>query len=276
MNAICKYPGGKCYLAKWIVSHFPKHYEELDFVEGCAGMANVTRAKKRSKTEVLMEANIDIACLLETLSDNPVKLQQALKKVSYSENTFAVALEKLADTASGDIFSAAVNVFIVHNMSRGGAGKSFAWSERTRGGLPGDLNAWNQKVECLPEQAARFRNVTVSCDSVFDTEVTDLDSPNTLFYIDPPYLHETRNTTKEYGRFEWTADQHIAFAAIANSLEGYIAISGYGSTLYEQLYAGWRVEKKEIPNHASQKKTKPTKVECLWLNYDEKGRKFFA
>jgi site-specific DNA-adenine methylase len=62
-------------------------------------------------------------------------------------------------------------------------------------------------------------------------------------------------------------DDHIALAKALNSFEGKVIISGYPSTLYKRLYDGWKCKKKQIPNHASQSKTKKYKTECIWMNY---------
>lgn len=39
--------------------------------------------------------------------------------------------------------------YIVRNMSRGRLGKDFAWSERLRGGKPGDVNAYENNLAII-------------------------------------------------------------------------------------------------------------------------------
>lgn len=48
-------------------------------------------------------------------------------------------------------------------MSRGGNGDAFAWSERLRGGKPGDLNGWETRLEMLPALAQRIASVEFRC-----------------------------------------------------------------------------------------------------------------
>lgn len=53
----------------------------------------------------------------------------------------------------------AVGTLVRRRMSRGG-GRSLAWSERLRGGRPGDRNAWETfQAGHLPRVVARLRGV---------------------------------------------------------------------------------------------------------------------
>jgi site-specific DNA-adenine methylase len=62
-------------------------------------------------------------------------------------------------------------------------------------------------------------------------------------------------------------DDHIELAEVLNSFKGKVLISGYPSRLYNKLYKTWTCEKRKMPNHASQQKVKPIKVELLWKNF---------
>ena len=67
------------------------------------------------------------------------------------------------------------------------------------------------------------------------------DSPQTLFYVDPPYLRETRGATSRYPH-EMTDDDHMKLAEVLGEIEGMAILSGYASDLYEELYGDWRRE----------------------------------
>ncbi len=94
------------------------------------------------------------------------------------------------------------------------------------------------------------------------------DGPRTLFYCDPPYLHETRTTTGEYDH-EMTTQQHCDLLAELNTITGRFLLSGYHSPMYDAVAksAGWRCVEKQIDNKASSKREKEIKTECLWMNY---------
>jgi DNA adenine methylase len=65
------------------------------------------------------------------------------------------------------------------------------------------------------------------------------DSPQTLFYCDPPYPHEAREDAKAYA-YEMTARQHEALAELLRSVRGAVALSGYRCPLLDRLYGKWR------------------------------------
>jgi hypothetical protein len=59
--------------------------------------------------------------------------------------------------------------------------------------------------------------------------------PRTLFYLDPPYLHETRSTTDEYGEHEMTEADHAELPGVLRQVRGKVMLSGYPSELYESI-----------------------------------------
>ncbi|MHB0934885.1 MAG: DNA adenine methylase [Armatimonadota bacterium] len=88
------------------------------------------------------------------------------------------------------------------------------------------------------------------------------DRPDTLFYVDPPYLHDTRNRRDRHGyRHEMSDDDHRALSEVLHQAQGMVILSGYPHPLYDELYAGWRrVEHDAMADGAH------ARVECLWIN----------
>ena len=89
------------------------------------------------------------------------------------------------------------------------------------------------------------------------------DDKKTLFYCDPPYLHDTRGDSKAYG-FEMQENEHIELAAALNRCKGKVAISGYRNRLMDKLYSGWR-RYDAAPKRAHS--VKQIRRECVWMNY---------
>src|SRR3546814_5656605 len=68
------------------------------------------------------------------------------------------------------------------------------------------------------------------------------DAPDTLFYVDPPYMHETRSLKDRSGRYydhEMTDADHRALLDQLQQVKGMVVISGYRSPLYDELLSGW-------------------------------------
>ena len=86
------------------------------------------------------------------------------------------------------------------------------------------------------------------------------DSPATLYYVDPPYLPETR-VSGEY-RHELTTDDHVALAALLHRVRGMVVLSGYRSALYADLYAGWR----SVSFSATAMNKSAPRTETIWFS----------
>lgn len=88
-----------------------------------------------------------------------------------------------------------------------------------------------------------------------------MDSPDTLFYIDPPYVTSTR-TDKSVYSYELTDEQHKQLSML-NELEGLIVLSGYACKIYTDLFEarGWkRIDRIAQVNGGG------TRTESLWLS----------
>jgi DNA adenine methylase len=163
----------------------------------------------------------------------------------------------------------AVTFFIVARQSRQGLMRDFATlsRNRTRGRINEQASAWLGVVDGLPAVHRRLQGVVILNQKACDV-IRKQDGPKTLFYCDPPYLHETRSTTGEY-HFEMSRQQHEELLEVLAGIEGKFMLSGYPSDLYQQWQdrCGWRRHDYEIDNKAAAGKVKPTKTECLWCNF---------
>jgi DNA adenine methylase len=90
------------------------------------------------------------------------------------------------------------------------------------------------------------------------------DSPETLFYCDPPYPHEARGDDKAYG-FEMTNPEHEELADCLHSAKGAAAVSGYRCPLMDRLYGDW---KRVDANARLCNSSKGERMESVWVNYD--------
>ncbi len=91
------------------------------------------------------------------------------------------------------------------------------------------------------------------------------DSPQTLHYCDPPYVHETRSAHvvrpgKGY-RHEMSDEDHRRLAGSLAEMRGMVIVSGYRSALYDELYEGWRVSTRTALADGARERT-----EALWMN----------
>ena len=261
-----KYHGGKYYLCEWIISHFTDH---TVYVEPFGGAASVLLNKPTSQIEVYNDLDAKIATLLKVVKENCEIFLQEIKKLKYEKEQY-LALKTIYRSknflALPDI-EQAITSYAVKRMSRGGLCGTFSWSKRiSLDGTPSEANAWNTMLEEIPIISNRLTNVVMlNCDAL--KVIEQYDSPNTLFYLDPPYPKETRVFQNAYNK-EMTEFDHKELGQILRSIQGKAIISSYPSTLYDDLFQGWRQENRLIPNHSSHEKKKELKQERLWLNYN--------
>lgn len=262
-----KIHGGKRYLADWIISLFPQDYETYDYIEPFIGAGSVFLNKNKAqegRIEVINDINLGVCQIFRALRDEPEHFINRLKNITYSQRVFTRELKRQGGHYE-DYLDHAVNEFIVRRMSRGGLKKQFGWSERERGGQPGDVNAWKTIIKILPDIAKRVENVRIF-NKPANKIISSFDTDKTLCVCDPPYLPSTRVAKNAY-EDEMTVKDHEKLAEELKKFRGKVILCGYPSATYDNLYEGWKCHKKKIANHASQQKSKEIKVECCWTNF---------
>lgn len=81
-----------------------------------------------------------------------------------------------------------------------------------------------------------------------------------LIYCDPPYLHHTRSSARRY-RFDYEDQDHIELLALLKTLPCHIMLSGYPSSLYDDLLSGWHSLELQVMNQGG------VVTEKLWFNF---------
>lgn len=271
-NQPMKWHGGKSYLAKWIHSHAPPSV--IDDPEHGYTHRNITNfgcggefwnwMPVEGISEAVNDLNQDLINFWRVLANTPDRMIRALWGTPMSQDAWLQA----KDYASDDAVQRATAFFIRYRQSRQGLGKDYATpTRRTRRGMNENVSAWLSAVEGLPECHERLKRVEIRNMDAIEF-IKKYDHPRALFYLDPPYMHETRSSTGEY-EHEMTEKDHERLLMCLALLEGKFMLSGYHSRLYD-IWAnsqGYTCHEKEIDNKASSAKSKPKKIECLWTNY---------
>jgi DNA adenine methylase len=258
MRPAVKWHGGKAYLAKRIVARFPAHRV---YVEPFAGGLSVLLNKSRCQVEIVGDVDAGLIEFYTALREQSIALLSRLQSIPYVAESFVWA-NTIGE--ADDAIERASKFLIRNRFSRGGLGTAFAWSDRLRGGQPGDVNAWETILDELPRIASRLQGVEIR-----QAEAIDLirchDGRDTLFYLDPPYVHHTRTARDAY-RHEMTDQDHALLLETVSRVEGMVVLSGYASDLYDRCLATWERHRFDMPNNAGQGRTKQRRVEVVWMN----------
>jgi len=123
--------------------------------------------------------------------------------------------------------------------------------------------------ETVRATAERMRGVVVENRPAMRV-MADHDGPDTLHYVDPPYLPETRDAGRDY-RHEMTRADHLVLLEFVRGLRGDVVLSGYPSALYDEALSDWRrVECMAIADRAGKR------TEVIWTSFRDPGCLFAA
>ena len=133
----------------------------------------------------------------------------------------------------------------------------------SRSGMAGAVSRWLGAIDGLPPIIDRLMRVQIENAPALEV-IRRYDTPQTLFYLDPPYVHGSRGDKHAYYG-EMTDDDHIELADLLRQIKGRAAISGYRNDLYDSLYADWyRMDAPEKICHS----VRQPRRESLWMNYE--------
>lgn len=239
--------GGKGNLAKKIIPLLPK---AITYVEPYAGAASVFwHLPQPYPVEVLNDLDGRIVNLFRVLQDRAKfeELAHRLVWTPYARAEFRRARAILQDPDASDI-DRAWAFFVVHNQgfsglsanSDGDWGRSLGGTDR---GMATTTNRWRGRLKLLAHWHDRLTRVQIDSTDALEC-IQYWDTPDTLFYIDPPYVLETRKG----GGYTHEADDqhHQALVRLLLNIQGKAVLSGYDHPTYKPLEdAGWH--KKVIP-----------------------------
>lgn len=265
-----KWHGGKHYLAGRIVALMPPH---THYVEPYAGGLAVLLGKSPDGiSEVVNDLDGRLTNFWKVLQDKAMFLdfQRLVEAIPFSEPEWRSAADVLAErppSNNREMVRQAVAFFVVCRQSLAGRMKGFASlsRNRTRRRMNEQASAWITAVEGLSDVHARLRQVVVLCRPAVEV-LRSQDGPGTLFYLDPPYLEETRSVPDVYG-FEMSRAGHCELLELIRTVRGKVMLSGYPSELYDSSLADWSRHTFDLPNNAAAGKSKERETEVLWCNF---------
>lgn len=257
---VLRYHGGKWKLAPWIISLMPKH---RIYVEPFAGAASVLMRKPRSYAEVYNDRWDTVVNVFRVLRDKRKsrRLMRALKLTPFARTEFMATYAGEAD----DVELARRTILrsfagFGSASTNGDYATGFRANSHRSGTTP--AHDWANYPEHVSAFTDRLAGVCIENKDAF-TLIPQHDSPKTLFFVDPPYVHSSRNMKRGNAAYacEMTNGDHSALASVLLPLRGMVMLCGYESDLYSELYSGW-----ELIRRRSMADGARVRTECLWLN----------
>jgi DNA adenine methylase len=229
-----KYVGSKSRLTPMITSLIGPHH---CYVEVFGGSGVVLFSKSKSPVEVYNDLNNNLVALFRVLRDQAGDLQKLLELTLYSRSEWEEAAGILRNGAGVADLKIAWAAFVVYNQSMGGAftqGRG-GWGFGKVRDATGD---YFSRLPFIKNMQNRLHGVMIE-NRDFRDIIRDYDTPETFFYLDPPYVKETRSEPSAYFH-EMTELDHIDLVEMLCNIRGKMALSGYNHPVYKPLDKHYR------------------------------------
>ncbi|MHB1459284.1 MAG: DNA adenine methylase, partial [Armatimonadota bacterium] len=192
----------------------------------------------------------------------------------YSREEWLFCKEHLND--DNDPVERARRFFVLARFSFSGlVGSSFGIDvTASKRGMVQKASAYHGVLGMLPRLSERMTSVLIE-NKDFRDIIRVYDTENTFFYLDPPYMPETRRSGAY--KHEMTSDDHHELIDLLKNIKGKVMLSGYPSDLYNSL--GWNKQEWAVTCKAAGR-TKASglqgvgnvsalqkRTECVWTNY---------
>lgn len=261
-----RYHGGKFRLAPWILQHFPAHQI---YVEPFGGAAGVLIQKPRAYSEVYNDLDGEMANFFRVVRDAGLRRQlvEACVLTPYARAEFEQAWEPVQDP-----LERACRLVVRAQMGFGSAGATkgtTGFRIDTKREYATAQHAWAQYPSHLEALGLRMTGVLIENRPAIEI-IPDHDTPQTLFYVDPPYVHDTRfrvsmGTDRAY-RHEMSNADHVALLELLQAVQGMVVLSGYPHPIYDELLAGAGWARLDKRARISAGRGTALRTECIWLN----------
>ncbi len=258
-----RYHGAKFRLAAWVMNFFPPH---RCYIEPFGGAAGVLLQKPRAYAEIYNDLDGDVVNFFRVLRDPALRDQlcEAIALTPYARAEFLQAWEPIDEPVER-----ARRIAIRAQMGFGSAGASkgaTGFRIDTKRAYGTAQHLWTRYPETIAAVGARFSGVLIENRTAVDV-MRAHDSHDTLHFVDPPYMHQTRVRgagKARYYRHEMSDQQHADLLSALLELRGMVVVSGYTTDLYRSRLKGW--ETFETKARISAGRGSAIRTECIWIN----------
>lgn len=230
METILRWPGAKWKIANWIINQFPRHDV---YLEPFFGSGAVFFNKRPSGTETINDIDANIVNLFYVIREDAEELAKLIEMTPYDRGEFynSLFLEEARKIEQA-------RRFLVRTwMSYGGKPYSKPSWAHDRTNTVFRPKYWSMLPQRILDVVERIKMAQIENMDALDL-IPMYNRPNTLIYIDPPYLRETRTQLHYECEFS-KPEQHKALLEVCLKHKGYCIISSYDNELYNDALEGW-------------------------------------
>ena len=255
--------GGKFSHLDFILPHIPK--DATHFCDVYGGSASVLLNLPPYPAETYNDLDSELVNFFLVLRNQEAALIKAIGLTPFSREELIQACQPAQGLSK---LERARRFFVRARQTRTGLAQTSSegrWAHcvlTSRAGMAGAVSRWLGSIEGLPEIVQRLQRVQFENAPALDV-LRRYDTPQTVFYLDPPYVHGARGDTSAYG-YEMTDQEHGTLAEVLQTVRGRVVLSGYRNALYDRLFKQWRRVDGEIRTCHS---IRAPRQESLWMNF---------
>jgi DNA adenine methylase len=276
------YIGGKSKIGKWIVPFYDKDMET--YVETFGGMFwcffNMDLKQYPKLKRVVYNDFNPLNYNLFKCIQNPTELLKAINSIEcqkfgeeitpslYKEQFVSFQAEIFGDNFSvtpGDYEVAAKYAYVLTQVFSGSKPETSSFID-LKGKYKSKYLTFRDKL-MKPDWVEHFLKITHVENMDFADVIKKYDSPNTYFYVDPPYW----KTENYYSNHDFDREDHERLANVLKSMEGKFSLSYYDFEILHEWFPenNYTWAKKEFAKAAAAKKGTKQNMgeELLIMNY---------
>jgi DNA adenine methylase len=228
------YLGGKQFLLKHLLNLIPMH---KIYCEPFGGAATLLLNKPPSEVEVYNDKCGDLVNLFLAARDSPEKLLEKFKFLVYSRKLHDEWRKSFKNDGIKDPIERAVRLFYILRTSYAG---DFNGGWQIGSKKPRSFVLEESILKAIHE---RLKNVYIECDD-FTRVIPRWDSPETFFYVDPPYVDTENNF------YNLSYEEHCNLANLLSHAKGKWLLTYNDHPLIRRLYKGYKISRVSVAANA--------------------------
>lgn len=259
MKTPISYYGGKQNMLPAILPKIPEH---ITYVEPFFGGGAVFWGKKVSPVEIVNDINNQLITFYKVLKYDFEELASKADETFHSRAQHSesrIIYKSQADEIT-DPLACAWSVWVQTNMSFATRiGATFGYD---RSGSSA-LKLYNKKKNLTDAYQERMKRVTIESYDALKV-IKTYDSPDTFFYLDPPYVSSDQGHYSGY-----TLENFRSLLDVCANMKGKFILSSYPEAVLQEyrILHNWKTEDHEKNLAVGQRKEPKKKTECLTWNY---------
>lgn len=257
--------GGKGIIGGQIVAHLARRKCYVEPFFGAGGLF-FKIPQGTYELEMVNDLEAAVVTFFRVLRDRPEELIRQCELTPYAFDEYIIACQ---DSDSDLEMARRVWVRCRQGISGVTRNRRGNWAWFGVNCQTNRLDSTETKLGELHRYAARLRTVQIDNRDAIELINLKVGAAHAI-YSDPPYLHETRNADNGY-LLEMTEADHQRLAEAHHSAVkrgAAVAVSGYPSPLYTELYKGWRSVLFETGSTAGVRTEQSRlRTEVLWMSY---------